>query len=121
MSRIATIALIVAIGVAAVAFVYFDQEPAQSSSTAPQSVTSKQQEGYTFERLDNPARTVVRNGTAVAATMTDGARTVVITGASRTFGEPKPPKPKSRPTPGYAWRRNHGVKATNKPPGSSHG
>ncbi|ARZ67203.1 C40 family peptidase [Streptomyces sp. HU2014] len=43
-----------------------------------------------FERLANPARTVVRAGDgAVLATFTDGARTAVLTGPSRTFTEPK--------------------------------
>ncbi|MBV8932603.1 MAG: C40 family peptidase, partial [Kutzneria sp.] len=43
-----------------------------------------------FERLANPARTVARDDAgAVAATMTDGARTVVITGPPRRLREPK--------------------------------
>ncbi|MFD7404058.1 NlpC/P60 family protein [Streptomyces sp. NPDC059866] len=43
-----------------------------------------------FERIDNPARTVARDprGTVVA-TFTDGARTAVLTGPSRTFAEPR--------------------------------
>ncbi|MFI9309639.1 C40 family peptidase [Streptomyces triculaminicus] len=42
-----------------------------------------------FERLANPARTVVRSGDgAVLATFTDNARTAVLTGPSRTFTEP---------------------------------
>ena len=43
-----------------------------------------------FDRLDNPARTVVRDQTgAVIATFTDGARTVALTGPARTFTEPR--------------------------------
>lgn len=43
-----------------------------------------------FDRLDNPARTVARDGTgAVVATFTDGARTVALTGPARTFTEPR--------------------------------
>ncbi|WP_338932324.1 NlpC/P60 family protein [Streptomyces netropsis] len=43
-----------------------------------------------FERLANPARTVVRGGDGgVLATFTDNARTAVLTGPSRTFAEPK--------------------------------
>jgi len=43
-----------------------------------------------FERIGNPARTVARDprGTVVA-TFTDGARTAVLTGPSRTFTEPR--------------------------------
>jgi hypothetical protein len=43
----------------------------------------------TYERMSGPARTVVRDeaGTVVAL-LTDGARTVVLTGPERTFSEP---------------------------------
>jgi len=43
-----------------------------------------------FERVGNPARTVARDrhGTVIA-TFTDGARTAVLTGPSRTFAEPR--------------------------------
>ncbi|MFI7413667.1 NlpC/P60 family protein [Streptomyces sp. NPDC049627] len=43
-----------------------------------------------FERIGNPARTVARDrrGTVIA-TFTDGARTAVLTGRSRTFAEPR--------------------------------
>lgn len=42
-----------------------------------------------FSRLANPPRTVARDPSgAVLATFTDGARTVVINGPKRTFGEP---------------------------------
>ena len=43
-----------------------------------------------FERIANPARTVARDPRgAVVATFTDGARTAVLTGPSRTFAEPR--------------------------------
>ncbi len=43
---------------------------------------------HTFERLSAPDRTVVRAGDGgTLATFTDGARTAVLTGPSRTFGE----------------------------------
>ncbi|WP_229914538.1 NlpC/P60 family protein [Streptomyces capitiformicae] len=43
-----------------------------------------------FERIGNPARTVARDQRgAVIATFTDGARTAVLTGPSRTFAEPR--------------------------------
>ncbi|MFJ3310535.1 C40 family peptidase [Streptomyces sp. NPDC086549] len=43
-----------------------------------------------YERIGNPARTVARDrhGTVIA-TFTDGARTAVLTGPSRTFMEPR--------------------------------
>ena len=43
----------------------------------------------TYDRLDAPDRTVVRDASgAILATLTDGARTVVLTGPERTFDEP---------------------------------
>ncbi|MFF7950270.1 NlpC/P60 family protein [Streptomyces griseorubiginosus] len=43
-----------------------------------------------FERIGNPARSVARDQRgAVVATFTDGARTAVLTGPSRTFAEPR--------------------------------
>jgi cell wall-associated NlpC family hydrolase len=45
---------------------------------------------YRYERLERPARTVVRDRAGVVvATLTDGARTVAVTGPSRTFQEPR--------------------------------
>ncbi|TWP45752.1 NlpC/P60 family protein [Lentzea tibetensis] len=44
--------------------------------------------GYRYERLGTPPRTVVRARGAIVATFTDGARTAVITGPARTFSEP---------------------------------
>jgi cell wall-associated NlpC family hydrolase len=45
---------------------------------------------YGYERVDNPPRTVVRDtGGTVVATLTDGARTAVLRGPSRTFAEPR--------------------------------
>ncbi|MET7289340.1 NlpC/P60 family protein [Streptomyces sp. NPDC005573] len=44
----------------------------------------------TFERLADPARTVVRDADGgTLATFTDGARTVVVAGSTRTFSEPR--------------------------------
>ncbi|MFD4787712.1 NlpC/P60 family protein [Streptomyces sp. NPDC058459] len=43
----------------------------------------------TWERLNDPARSVLRDGKgAIIAGFTDGARTAVLKGPSRTFGEP---------------------------------
>lgn len=48
-----------------------------------------------YERLAKPARTVVRDANgAVVGTFTDGARTAVLTGPSRTFSEPRTTKAK---------------------------
>ncbi|MGH3863954.1 NlpC/P60 family protein [Actinokineospora sp.] len=41
-----------------------------------------------YERLSNPDRTVVRQGGAVLAVLTDNASTVMINGPKRTFSEP---------------------------------
>jgi hypothetical protein len=44
---------------------------------------------YRYERLAGPGRTVVHTrGGAVVATLTDGARTAVLTGPQRVFAEP---------------------------------
>ncbi|WP_436499055.1 NlpC/P60 family protein [Actinokineospora sp. HUAS TT18] len=46
--------------------------------------------GPVFERVANPARTIARDARgSIIATFTDGARTVVLTGESRTFAEPR--------------------------------
>ncbi|MGW7530540.1 NlpC/P60 family protein [Streptomyces sp. NPDC054783] len=46
--------------------------------------------GLHYDRLTDPARTVVRDGSGtVVATLTDGARTAVLTGTDRTFTEPR--------------------------------
>ncbi|MFF3917338.1 hypothetical protein ACFYZB_28350 [Streptomyces sp. NPDC001852] len=43
----------------------------------------------TWERLNDPARSVLRDGKgAVIATFTDGARTATLKGPTRTFAEP---------------------------------
>ncbi|WP_406139090.1 C40 family peptidase [Streptomyces sp. NBC_01089] len=45
--------------------------------------------GKTWERLNSPARTVLRDAEGkVLATFTDNARTATLTGPSRTFAEP---------------------------------
>ncbi|POX48805.1 hypothetical protein C3489_26265 [Streptomyces sp. Ru71] len=79
------------------------------------------QASYRYERLTGPARTVVRDARgSVVATLTDGARTAVLTGPSRTFTEPRTtaavvtsdswvrlmPRPWSKGTEGKAWFRD---------------
>lgn len=45
---------------------------------------------YSFERVENPPRTLVRQASgALVASLTDGSRTVMLTGPSRTFREPR--------------------------------
>ncbi|WP_441248362.1 NlpC/P60 family protein [Kitasatospora sp. McL0602] len=42
-----------------------------------------------YQRLDGPARTIVKDADGkTAAVLTDGSRTVLLTGAERTFAEP---------------------------------
>jgi cell wall-associated NlpC family hydrolase len=85
--------LVAVIGVSGTAALYVAKQDEQgitaiSASAAPSgaAVTG----GYTYERLDNPARTVVRDAAgAQLASFTDGSRTVLLTGRSRTFTEPK--------------------------------
>ena len=59
----------------------------QGSENAPAPVAAA---GPSFDRLENPGRTVVRDAAGtVLATFTDGARTVALTGPARTFTEPR--------------------------------
>ncbi|MEQ0564439.1 NlpC/P60 family protein [Amycolatopsis sp. NEAU-NG30] len=81
------------IGVSGTAAVYVARQDAAeitaiAASAAPTgaAVTG----AYTYERLENPARTVVRDSAgAQLASFTDGSRTVLLTGRSRTFTEPR--------------------------------
>lgn len=58
------------------------------ASTPAAPATSSSAE-FTFERQASPDRTVVKQGGTVVATLTDGARTAVLEGPSRTFAEPE--------------------------------
>lgn len=69
----------------------------QASAPAIQAVTDRpvdsgavgESGSQNWERLKNPARSVLRDGDGdVLATFTDGARTATLTGPSRTFSEP---------------------------------
>ncbi|MBB4911619.1 NlpC/P60 family protein [Actinophytocola algeriensis] len=71
-----------------------DAGPASSSATAlaiqAGGDAAAPGAGPRFDRLANPGRTVVRDQAgAVLATFTDGARTVALTGPSRTLAEPR--------------------------------
>lgn len=62
----------------------------RSAQAAAPASTARAAGTMTYSRLDNPARTVVRDADGeVAATFTDGARNAVLTGPSRTFSEPR--------------------------------
>ncbi|MFF9404789.1 C40 family peptidase [Streptomyces anandii] len=79
-------------------FTYELRKDEQAKVPAAQSITDNaalQNSGakatgkQTWERLNNPARSVLRDGKgAVVATFTDGARTATLKGPSRTFAEP---------------------------------
>jgi cell wall-associated NlpC family hydrolase len=77
-------------------FTYELRKDEQAKVPATQSVTDNAQQGSgkatgkeTWERLNNPARSVLRDGKgAVIATYTDGARTATLKGPTRTFTEP---------------------------------
>src|SRR5690348_4918352 len=62
--------------------------PAPSPTASPS--RSGTAGAITFDRLDNPARTVARDSRGgTVATFTDGARTVALTGPKRVFSEPR--------------------------------
>ena len=77
-------------------FTYELRKDEQAKVPAAQTVTDNalQNSGkstgkQTWERLNDPARSVLRDGKgAVIATFTDGARTATLKGPSRTFAEP---------------------------------
>ncbi|MGK4597964.1 NlpC/P60 family protein [Amycolatopsis sp. w19] len=85
--------LVAVIGVSGTAAVYVAKEEPRDitavSASAPPGGDAAIG-GYTYERLENPARTVVRDslGTQLAS-FTDGSRSVLLSGKSRTFAEPK--------------------------------
>lgn len=94
-----TVAVLAVIGLSAFGVVRFARQQASGDASAPPAAGLAIQSGGaqgapgagpTFDRLANPARTVVRDQTgAVLATFTDGARTVALTGPRRTFSEPR--------------------------------
>ncbi|MDH6701162.1 NlpC/P60 family protein [Streptomyces sp. MAA16] len=77
-------------------FTYELRKDEQAKVPAVQSVTDGLQNSgggatgkESWERLNNPARSVLRDGKgAVIATFTDGARSATLKGPSRTFAEP---------------------------------
>jgi cell wall-associated NlpC family hydrolase len=88
------------IGLSGFGVVQFARQQATGDATAPPANAMAVQNGGgaaapaaagpRFDRLANPARTVLRDQTgAVLATFTDGARTVALAGPTRTFTEPR--------------------------------
>lgn len=57
-------------------------------SSFPGASAASAGEGYTTTRAASPARSIIKDSSGrVVATLTDGSRSVVLTGASRTFAE----------------------------------
>ncbi|WP_410627038.1 NlpC/P60 family protein [Amycolatopsis sp. cmx-8-4] len=87
--RIGVLAAVIAVsGAAAVYVATQDGRGITAVSAAPTgaAVTG----GYRYERQEHPSRTIVRDAAgAQLASLTDGSRTVMLTGRSRTFTEPK--------------------------------
>lgn len=83
-------AVAVAALVAAVV-VWWPEPPADSSPAGPTTASAEvQADRLVYERLAEPARTVVRDQAgAVVAVFTDEARTALLTGPRRSFSEPK--------------------------------
>ncbi|MER6072198.1 NlpC/P60 family protein [Streptomyces sp. NPDC001817] len=76
-------------------FTYALRKDEQAKLPAAQAITENLHNSggatgkQTWERLNNPARSVLRDGKgAVIATFTDGARTATLKGPTRTFAEP---------------------------------
>jgi hypothetical protein len=68
------------------------QSAARTGHPGESRLTLARTDGLQFDRLADPARTVVRDGGTIVATLTDGARTAVLTGPGRTFTEPRTTK-----------------------------
>ncbi|MFE6779683.1 NlpC/P60 family protein [Streptomyces sp. NPDC057702] len=93
-----SIALVVTLAIASAGLTYQLRESERGTASRAEEAAAharlpepshQDADGYTYDRLSGPARTVVRDAAgAVVATLTDGARTAVLTGPSRTFAEP---------------------------------
>ncbi|GGK34184.1 hypothetical protein GCM10010124_28480 [Pilimelia terevasa] len=68
----------------------FVRRPAGPHRAQASAATSARESGHYFDRAADPARTVVRGADGrVVAVLTDGARTVRLSGPSRDFAEPR--------------------------------
>jgi hypothetical protein len=85
--------LVLVIAVSGTASVYFARQEHDDLGIAAITASEGTVIGhgdYRYERLTDPPRTVVATGGgAVVMTLTDGARTVVLSGPARTFRDPK--------------------------------
>ena len=91
-----TVALILAL-----VFLRGEDNAGDAGAAAPGGVQRQAASGhtYTFDRVQAPDRTVVREADgAIVATFTDGARTVSLIGPKRTFAEPSTTSAKVRTT-----------------------
>ncbi len=88
-SRFVAIAVAALLGLGACATEPIALHVSDSSHTMPEDASEAPATELVYERLSDPPRTVVKDGSGqVVATFTDGARTVVVTGPERTFEEP---------------------------------
>ncbi|HEV7976350.1 C40 family peptidase [Amycolatopsis sp.] len=84
--------LVTVIGVSGTAAIHFATQDRLGGVTAVSASGSDASNpgSYSYERVENPARTLVRQASGpLIATLTDGSRTVMLAGPSRTFREPK--------------------------------
>ncbi|MFC6865664.1 NlpC/P60 family protein [Haloechinothrix salitolerans] len=100
-AEITVLAVVIAVSGVVVTMLGDDEEPQQTAAVmAPEGLTVNRQPqaefaaanvsagDFTYERIADPARTVVRDADGrVRATLTDGARTVVTYGARRRLAE----------------------------------
>ncbi|CCH30225.1 NlpC/P60 family protein [Actinosynnema sp. NPDC047251] len=91
--------LVVSVGVAVVAALaigvaaWWPDESSEAGPASPPASVEVEAEHLVYERLADPARTVVRDDAGtVLAVFTDDARTAVLTGPRRSFSEPKATK-----------------------------
>ncbi|MCR6482933.1 NlpC/P60 family protein [Amycolatopsis sp. OK19-0408] len=88
-------ALALVIAVAGAASTWYARQDHPATTPVQESTSTR------FDRLADPPRTVVTTGGAVEATLTDGARTVVLAGPARTFRDPR----SGTTVTGTAWVR----------------
>ncbi|MFI9815865.1 NlpC/P60 family protein [Saccharothrix variisporea] len=88
-----TLSVAAALAGVVVATVACSPSPTTDNAGAPTSPrVEAQADRLVYERLADPARTVVRHGGDVVAVLTDTARTVVLNGPRRSFSEPQATK-----------------------------
>jgi hypothetical protein len=89
-TRTVVLATVIAVsGVASVHYARQERGEAAVAAVTAAVVMAPRDGNHRFERLADPARTVVTTAAgAVLATLTDGSRTVVLAGKARTFREP---------------------------------